>query len=46
MKRITNYTLDCLINQGISAVAYASLAELVDAHFHWECREIHQGSNP
>lgn len=28
------------------AVAHASLTELVDAHFHWECGEIHQGSNP
>ena len=110
MKRITNYALNCLINQGISkehikslvkaienqtrdniltpeqaieilldgviyeeelhqqttldpnachsnsakalatvifiAVAYASLAELVDAHLPWECGEIHRGSNP
>lgn len=28
------------------AVAYASLAELVDAHLPWECGEIHRGSNP
>lgn len=46
MKRITNYALNCLIKQGISAVAYASLAELVDAHLPWECGEIHRGSNP
>lgn len=81
MKRITNYALNCLIEQGISKEHIKSLikaienqtrdniltpeqaieilldgviyeeelhqqAELVDAHFHWECGDIHQGSNP